>query len=355
MAARVDKSSNKSRRVLDLLIRIVESKCWLPLEDFDRETWGDERTLRRALNEINGFWTEKFGRKLFDVVDADGIPTLKGDRFIRLADSRFSLETARAESLAVYPAVIAYLNSLKGSIIGAQLETHFSRMRDTLLNRQKTRLNNMSKKFVFAGKGVVDYGIAERSSHLDEIYDALLKEQLLSATIIKPNAPSKEAVLKPLALVFHNNALYLIALFEAQTDDETPYRFRIDTLIETKSLSGKKFTYPRSFDPQKEFDGVFGIFSSRDARKKKFDVELQFVNDPYVKRYVRERRYTNTDLFSDNSDGTLTLKMQLMDLNEISTWVMSFGRNAIVVGPTELREKVAAELETAAAIYRKLA
>jgi len=354
MVRRIDKKTNKSRRILELFADIVEAKSWIPIARFSQDQWGDERTLRRMLNELNDFWSSAYGQDLFDVVDADGCPVIKGDRFIRRKDDRFNLEKTRAEHLAVYPAVISYLASLRGSIIADQLASHFSRFRELLSKKERTRLDRMSQKFSFSAKGSASYDDTIKSDVVDEVYEALLKETKLK--LCAKNAATgeqTESVVRPLALVLHNTALYLVAQYDSQPNDRDAklYHFRVDYLVDAQALRDERFQYPSWFDASKEFQGSFGIMSGMRQTRKSIDVEIRFKNDPHVKRYVRERRYTSHDRFEDHADGTLSLCFQVTELTEVVSWVLSFGASAEVIGPQTLRQLVSEELVGAANLY----
>jgi hypothetical protein len=52
--------------------------------------------------------------------------------------------------------------------------------------------------------------------------------------------------------------------------------------------------------------------------------EVEIANNDSVKRYGAERSFPQGAL-KYNKDGTLTLKMNIADLTEIRSWVLSFG------------------------------
>ncbi|MCC7084543.1 MAG: WYL domain-containing protein [Pirellulales bacterium] len=50
-------------------------------------------------------------------------------------------------------------------------------------------------------------------------------------------------------------------------------------------------------------------------------------------------------------DGSLLAEFQLSSIEEIKRWVLSFGRNAVVLEPEELRRDLASEISAMRSAY----
>ena len=73
---------------------------------------------------------------------------------------------------------------------------------------------------------------------------------------------------------------------------------------------------------------------------------------PEVAARVAETTWHPSQQTSLADDGWLTWTARIAGIQEIRAWVLGWGGDAEVMEPQELRERVRAELDTAAARYR---
>ncbi len=73
---------------------------------------------------------------------------------------------------------------------------------------------------------------------------------------------------------------------------------------------------------------------------------------PDAARYACEKQMHPSQLNQLHSDGTATVQFQLSSLVEIKSWIMSFGSQAEVLEPLQLREQIASEIKELAALYQ---
>ena len=81
--SRVDKGNSKTRRMFELFFRIYDTKRWTKIEELESGKWGDPRTIRRILSELNAIWSESRHHPLFEIVDSDGNPAKQGELFLK--------------------------------------------------------------------------------------------------------------------------------------------------------------------------------------------------------------------------------------------------------------------------------
>ena len=74
--------------------------------------------------------------------------------------------------------------------------------------------------------------------------------------------------------------------------------------------------------------------------------------DPEQARYIRERRWHETQTLTDTPDGGCRLTMTVTGLDEVRRWVLSHGRHVRVIAPASLAEAVVAEAEGLLKNYR---
>ena len=72
---------------------------------------------------------------------------------------------------------------------------------------------------------------------------------------------------------------------------------------------------------------------------------------PEVARYVQEHHWHESQRLTRRSDGSLQAEFELSSLQEVQSWVLSFGAKAVVEEPEELRRMVVREPESLVATY----
>jgi predicted DNA-binding transcriptional regulator YafY len=115
--------------------------------------------------------------------------------------------------------------------------------------------------------------------------------------------------------------------------------------IRAIALADGNFELPESFDFDAYTAASFGIVAEPATA-----VRIRF--DARWSTYVEEYRWHPSQKLEPLPDGTLELRMEVGDTNELRSWVLSFGSGAEVIEPESLREKVRRELEAATRRYR---
>lgn len=337
MAERIDKESNRSIRALKLIYKVTASPRGVLFENLSSDEWGDPATLRRLIKTINDAWQQTHQRSLLEIVDAQGKPTTRGERYLRLVKpdvDRAKFHDFRATRLAAFPAVFEFLKVIQHTIIADHLQPFYESLKQDLSKEDRRRLVKLEGKFVCASRSKAYKGHADV---LDEVYDALLREVKLEITF-SSRGSKKVDVVRPLGLIHYNSGLYLVAHFDTQKLEDEPYKFKLESLQAAESLKDQPFAYPAKFSLRDRFRGEFGIFF--DAKAEPVEVELEFRADDGVKKAVKERVYTKNDKYEELTDGRLVLKFQVRGLTEVQSWVLSWGGNVRVRKPEALRRAV---------------
>jgi proteasome accessory factor B len=167
---------------------------------------------------------------------------------------------------------------------------------------------------------------------------ALLKEERLLVTV---DAQKRGAFqLDPYTLLVYKKGLYLAGWSDAHQAIRT---FALDGFKDVEWLKGNKFEYPADYQPEKLYEGAFGLIRGEPVK-----VKIRFSEK--VARYVRRRRWHPTQRVR-NVAGGVELTMEVRGTTEIVSWVLGFGQEAEIVEPAELREAVRGELTRALASY----
>jgi predicted DNA-binding transcriptional regulator YafY len=110
-----------------------------------------------------------------------------------------------------------------------------------------------------------------------------------------------------------------------------------------------KSTYePHDFDPKAYFANRFGRYIGEPGETHQIVVRFAKSAVPWV----LERIWHPKQKITKTRDGGVTLSFPAPALYEVKRWVLSWGAEAEVVKPKELRDEVAKELKAAGNRYR---
>ena len=143
-------------------------------------------------------------------------------------------------------------------------------------------------------------------------------------------APARRRV-QPWHLCCVDNQWYLIG---NDLDRAAKRTFALPRIASVE-LTRRTFPRPAQFSIREHLGGSFGIIAGTGDHR----VRLRF--DPWSAQLVRERFWHDSQELSERRDGGLDLTLQLADLAEVERWVLSWGDHVEVLGPKELRRRIA--------------
>jgi proteasome accessory factor B len=134
----------------------------------------------------------------------------------------------------------------------------------------------------------------------------------------------------PYHLACINNLWYLFAWDPAKRDLRT---FALHRLTRPQ-LTAEKFTKPKNFDAAELLRGSLNVFKGREDH----DILIQF--DPWATDEIRDRRWHSSQQITNLPDGGCQLRLHLSSLEEIESWILSFGPHAKVTQPAVLITRI---------------
>ena len=243
-----------------------------------------------------------------------------------------------AELLAIY-AALASTGPLSGTPIHADLEAAMHKIRGRLAGQYNGLLDAMFRVFARHVRGGVDYG--GQGEELEELCNAIAKRRICE---IEYRAASTGEIrthrLRPLRIVSHASALYLLACVRDRADITTFAIHRIRTVTCTQ----EQFEAPR-VDVDAHIYKAFGIFVS-DAEE---DVEIHFAADTAYR--IEERTFHPDERKERMPDGRLRYTIRTSAQWEIVPWVQSFGPLAELIRPQAWRDVIRANAQAVLARY----
>jgi predicted DNA-binding transcriptional regulator YafY len=325
---RPPKKYSQAGRVHDL-IRLIESRHGLTIEEMAEETGVARRTVHRDLIAIteSGYplvseWCE--GRKVYRFLT----------RFRDVPPISFTLQ----ELMALH-----FLRAEQAAMAGApfreDLERVFGKIRSVLPPRYAAHLERISSVTVPLLQGRRDY--RKSTEILALLRDALLFQYrvTISYRSVGRNEPSPYVV-DPYALVSYKGGLYLTGFAHNRNGIRN---FAVER-VEAVEPSRERFEIPEGFSTGDHFRDAFGIVEEEAMR-----VQVRF--SAAIAHAVAGRIWHPSQEIVEEPDGTVLLSFTAGGKMEIISWLLSYGPMAEVLAPPGLRQEVAEAAAEMAARY----
>jgi predicted DNA-binding transcriptional regulator YafY len=146
-----------------------------------------------------------------------------------------------------------------------------------------------------------------------------------------------QRVVEPYRLLCNRSMWYLVAFCDMRKD------LRLFSLHRIRDY---KLT-AETFEPMPQHRLEEWLQSPLFLEHQHAGVEVAIRFDPSAARYVKEKKWHQTEKLELHKDGSCTLEFVAPSLDEVRRWVLTFGAEAEVLKPAELRSLVAADLKKA--------
>ncbi|MGQ9706067.1 MAG: helix-turn-helix transcriptional regulator [bacterium] len=148
-------------------------------------------------------------------------------------------------------------------------------------------------------------------------------------------------IIEPYHLINISGDWYIIAYCHIRDKVRTFALSRINSL----KLLKRPFEIRGTFNIEEYLSDSFVLERGEEV----YNVKIKF--SPKVSKLAKERVWHKSQRVELLYDGSVILSMNLSGLNELKRWVLSFGENAEVLEPPELRESVRSSVEKLNEIY----
>lgn len=249
-----------------------------------------------------------------------------------------TVQVSEGELLALLVARKA-LEQYRGTPFHRQLEISFEKLTGGLKDRisfsPADELQSVSFKNV--GLGRADLAV------FNTLSGATLRQHEVEFDYRKPGeARASRRRVRPYHLAHRENLWYLIA-FDVQRGALRTFAL---PRISNPRPQPASFTRPADFSPEKFFANALGVLGG----ERDYRVVIRFA--AAVADRVREREWHESQELRDLPDGRLELHLRLGALPEIERWVLTWGSDAEVLHPRELRDRLRAIAATLLRRYR---
>lgn len=322
------KKYSQAARLHDI-IRLIESRHGISIDELAEESGVNRRTIHRDLNAISdaGYpltaeWSGD--RKLYRFITG----------FRDVPPISFSLQ----ELLTLY-FLRSSLDTLKGTPFHDDLAAIFRKVNSVLPPRYAAHLERISRITVPLLQGQRDYTRATRV--LTELRQALLFQNRVNIFYRIPSRQELEEYrVDPYTLIFYKGGLYLLGFAHNRRGVRTFAVERIDSL----EICRERFEIPEDYHPEKRFQRAFGIVEEEPCR-----VRVRFA--PAVAHAITGRSWHPSQSLVRLPDGGVELSFSAGGRLEILSWVLSYGSMAELLEPAELRAELSRTAAGMAALY----
>ena len=317
-----------------ILAELAASQVGLSVNQLATEHAVGIKTIRRDLITLkeSGFPLEEslgdHGRKFWKLEEAGSLPSV-------------SLDWMEAMSLSL---VMQLTRPVLGPEFGDSAANAFSKIRATLGAQPLKYLRRMSNAF-YVTQQKLDHD-PSRARLIDDLTHAIEEKRIVQLTY--RSEKSTEATtrdLYPLLWVFNKSSPYLIA----HAPDHNERRiYKLDRM-EAVYVTRMQFQGIAEISAEEFLSGTLGVF--RGEGKSFQRVRVRF--HPSVARAAKETHVHRSQQMLVQPDGSVIAEFRLSTFVELKSWILSWGKNAEALEPTELVDELRAEAAALHAMYSK--
>jgi predicted DNA-binding transcriptional regulator YafY len=312
------------------VIRLLETRYGMTLDELVEETGVDRRTVHRDLAAI-----QEAGYPL----TTEWLAGKKVYRFMTRSRQMPPITFTLEELVSLH--MLRSLSSLLPQApFGNEIDALFTKIHAALPPRSAAHLERITRVALPRFQGMRDYSANE--TLLTELRRALLYQYRIKISYSRSSKQPIDYDVDPYTLVVAKGGLYLLGFAHNRSAIRL---FAVERLI-SLTVSRQRFEIPDNFLPEDCFSDAFGLVSDSPMKLKiRFDSE--------VAHLVKDRIWRQGQVITEEPDGSVLLAFEAGGSMEILAWIMSYGRHAELLEPAELRRELRKEIKTLRELYRK--
>ncbi len=249
------------------------------------------------------------------------------------------MELKHSEVLALFM-VIGESRLTRGTEIEKSLQRLMTKLENSFPAGLLGKLKKIQTLFVPSDKFSKDY--SDKETVIEALTDAMLQQRVCEVRYhAYTHDEENRFTIEPLHFFEHNGGLYAYARVPKH---DWVITLAVERIIELSPTS-KTFAYPADFDPEDKLASAFGVTDNDPC-----EVKVWF--SAREARYIKERKWARDQKITDNVDGSIILEMRTSGMWEVMRWVLSWGKEAEVLEPEELRQGVQQEIEQMHEMYQ---
>lgn len=315
---------------LHSIIRLLETRRGLTLDELAAECDVDRRTIHRDLNAVEqaGYsltteWSD--GKKVYSfLTKSRNLPAIT-----------FTLP--QLMSLYLLRSLGAHL---AGTPFQAEIDELFRSIHSVLPDRHAAHLERIARVSLPLLHGARDYSTA--APFVSDLQKALLQQYRIHLEYAKKGADKVDVYdVDPYTLVFHKGGMYLLG----NAHNRSGMRLFALERIRGVEVTRQRFDIPDSYSPEAHFSSAFGLVNDSPMKTRvRFSAEIA--------HSIKGRIWMPGQKISTDAEGRVIVEFEAAGQLEMVSWVLSYGMHAEVLDPPELRKEIKRQAKELRQLYR---
>ncbi len=315
---------------LHSIIRLLETRRGLTLDELAEECDVDRRTIHRDLNAVEqaGYaltteWNN--GKKVY--------------RFLTKSRNLPPITFTLPQLMSLY--LLRSLGAhLAGTPFQAEIDELFKSIHSVLPDRHAAHLERIARVSLPLSHGARDY--SPSAGFVGDLQKALLQQYRIRLKYAKKGKNEVDDYeVDPYTLVFYKGGIYLLG----NAHNRAGMRLFALERIRGVEITRQRFEIPDSYQPEAHFSSAFGLVSDSPMK-----VRVRFSTE--IAHAVKDRIWMPGQKVSTDGSGRVVVEFEASGLMELVSWILSYGIYAEVLEPAELRKEVRRQVKEMREMYR---
>lgn len=307
-------------------ITLLSQPCGASLEELGQKLEIQKRQVYRLLESLQ----DDFGFVLDEErLDGGGKRLRLGkDQQRRLADMKVPEMNLTMGEIVALHFLRGHAKLFKGTEVGDEIDRAFAKLAAFVPEGLGDRLERVKSLFVPSVRFAKSY--AGMETLIDSLTEAIMVQKSCLVTYHSfSDDEIKNFRIDPLRFFERDGGLYI---FVRSTRFRDIRMLAVERIKKLES-GDESFEYPAGFDPEAMLERAFGMVCD-----DPLEVRVWFTADQA--RYIQERKWAIEQKISKRKDGSIVLWMKTSGWYDVKRWILSFGQDAEVLEPLELREEI---------------
>jgi len=257
---------------------------------------------------------------------------------------KYRLEGAYLPKLPADSAAAVMVGMLlfQGTLLDAATAAASQAIKNSFLRNPPPDWKQLEQRIKVVGDVLADPG--RFGDLFGRLVRALAGSCVITVEYTRNDGQSKPRRLQPLGLLCKRGVWYLIARPEKKATAQT---YRVDQMNRVIVSEHERFAYPADFSLDEYLHCSWGVFNDDPI----LQVRIRF--SPATARRVTNLRYhPSQQIVQTNPDGSVELAFEVCGQVELASWLLSWGSEAEVLEPSELRQELLRRAREIAALYQ---
>jgi predicted DNA-binding transcriptional regulator YafY len=222
----------------------------------------------------------------------------------------------------------------KGTVFYESLESLFQKIKTTLPPESLAYLDKVEQTLYIGFKPHKDH--KRFKEIINQINDAAVRHRtidMIYKTMSRGGQENRRKV-DPYKVMFFDSTFYLIGLCHLRSE----VRMFVLDRIKMMNVTDETFEVPSDFDLETYMQSPFKVIHDKPVK-----VTIRF--DKKAAGYIKEKIWHHSQKIEPQKDGSIIFSAEVAGTDEARHWVLSWGKNAEVLIPEQLRLEIATELQ----------